>query len=38
MTVGGGKARPILGPGINTVINNISLDQTPYDKEGLILH
>ena len=35
MTVGGGKARPILGPGNNTVkINNISLDQTPYDKEA----
>ena len=35
MSVGSGKARPLMGPG-NTVvrINSISLDQTPYDRDA----
>jgi hypothetical protein len=35
MSVGSGKARPLMGPGNTTVrINSISLDQTPYDKDA----
>jgi|TARA_R100001530_G_scaffold136146_1_gene115480 hypothetical protein len=35
MSVGSGKARPLMGPG-NTVvrINSITLDQTPYDRDA----
>ena len=35
MSVGSGKARPLMGPGNNVVrINSITLDQTPYDSEA----
>ena len=35
MSVGSGKARPLMGPGNNRVkINSITYDQTPYDKEA----
>ena len=35
MTVGSGKARPLMGPGNSEVrINSITLDQTPYDREA----
>ena len=35
MTVGSGKARPLMGPGNTEVrINSITLDQTPYDSEA----
>ena len=35
MSVGSGKARPLMGPGINVVrINSITLDQTPYDTNA----
>jgi hypothetical protein len=35
MSVGSGKARPLMGPGNNQVrINSITFDQTPYDKDA----
>ena len=35
MSVGSGKARPLMGPGNTEVrINSISLDVTPYDKDA----
>ncbi len=35
MSVGSGKARPLMGPGNNVVrINSITFDQTPYDREA----
>tara|TARA_B110000858_G_scaffold187009_1_gene230809 strand:+ start:314 stop:1033 length:720 start_codon:yes stop_codon:yes gene_type:complete len=35
MSVGSGKARPLMSPGNTTVrINSISLDVTPYDKDA----
>jgi hypothetical protein len=35
MSVGSGKARPLMGPGNAVVrINSISLDQTPYDSNA----
>jgi len=35
MTVGSGKARPLMGPGNSEIrINSITLDQTPYDREA----
>lgn len=35
MSVGSGKARPLMGPGNTTVrINSISLDVTPYDQDA----
>ena len=35
MTVGSGKARPLMGPGNSEVkINKITFDQTPYDSEA----
>lgn len=35
MSVGSGKARPLMGPGNTEVrINKITLDQTPYDSEA----
>lgn len=35
MSVGSGKARPLMGPGNHvTRINSITFDQTPYDREA----
>ncbi|MBE18153.1 MAG: hypothetical protein CMH79_05275 [Nitrospinae bacterium] len=35
MAAGGGKVRPVLNPGNQVVkINNITFDQTPYDKDA----
>jgi len=41
MTAGSGKVRPVLDPGNHEIrINNITFDQTPYDKEAynILLH
>jgi hypothetical protein len=39
MTTGGGKLRPLMGPGNNVVrINSISMDKTPWDAEAYQIH
>ena len=41
MSAGSGKARPVIGVGNNKLkINNITFDQTPYDKDAynVVLH
>mgnify|MGYP003115061200 FL=1 len=39
MSTGGGKIRPLMGPGNSVVrINSITLDQTPYDANAFNLH
>jgi len=41
MTAGSGKTRPVLDPGNNVIkINDITFDQTPYDKDAynILLH
>ena len=41
MTAGSGKVRPVVEPGNNVIkVNNITFDQTPYDKEAynIVLH
>ena len=39
MSTGGGKMRPLMGPGNNVVrINSISMDKTPWDAEAYQIH
>ena len=39
MSIGSGKARPLLGPGNHEIrINSITFDQTPYDKDAFNVH
>ena len=39
MTTGGGKLRPLMGPGNNVVrINSISMDKTPWDADAYQIH
>ena len=39
MTTGGGKLRPLMGPGNNVVrINSITMDKTPWDSDAYQIH